>query len=84
MQHTGAVEESGGLNDGGSALGRLPHLKMPGRTRHYAEAIEDSAICQLGVEDVERRLISDPRIAIRISRLLGEQLARLEERLTHP
>lgn len=49
---------------------------------NYAEAIEDSAICQLGVEDVERYLISDPRIAIRISRLLGEQVARLEERLT--
>ncbi|MBO1270020.1 Crp/Fnr family transcriptional regulator, partial [Arthrobacter cavernae] len=49
---------------------------------NYAEAIEDSAICQLGVEEVERFLISDPRIAIRISRLLGEQVARLEERLT--
>lgn len=49
---------------------------------NYAEAIEDSAICQLGVEDVERYLISDPRIALRISRLLGEQVARLEERLT--
>lgn len=49
---------------------------------NYAEAIEDSAICQLGVDDVERYLISDPRIAIRISRLLGEQVARLEERLT--
>lgn len=49
---------------------------------NYAEAIEDSAICNLGVKDVERFLLSDPRIAIRISRLLGEQVARLEERLT--
>lgn len=49
---------------------------------NYAEAIEDAAICQLGIEDVERYLLSDPRIAIRISRLLGEQVARLEERLT--
>lgn len=49
---------------------------------NYAEAIEDSAICKLGVEDVERYLISDPRIALRISRLLGEQVASLEERLT--
>ena len=49
---------------------------------NYAEAIEDSAICQLSVEEVERFLLSDPRIAIRISRLLGEQVARLEERLT--
>jgi CRP/FNR family transcriptional regulator len=49
---------------------------------NYAEAIEDSLICRLGVEDVERYLISDPRIAIRIARLLGEQVASLEERLT--
>ncbi|WP_426997006.1 Crp/Fnr family transcriptional regulator [Pseudarthrobacter sp. N5] len=49
---------------------------------NYAEAIEDSAICQLSAADVERFLLSDPRIAIRISRLLGEQVARLEERLT--
>ncbi|WP_286166871.1 Crp/Fnr family transcriptional regulator [Arthrobacter sp. AQ5-05] len=49
---------------------------------NYAESIEDSVICRLGLKDVERYLISDPRIAIRISRLLGEQVARLEERLT--
>lgn len=49
---------------------------------NYAEAIEESVICQLTVDDVERHLIADPRIAIRISRLLGEQVARLEERLT--
>jgi len=50
---------------------------------NYAEAIEDAAICQLGVDEVERFLLSDPRIAIRISHLLGEQVARLEERLTN-
>ncbi|WAH98169.1 Crp/Fnr family transcriptional regulator [Arthrobacter sp. MMS18-M83] len=49
---------------------------------NYAEAIEDSAICRLDSIDVEHFLLSDPRIAIRISRLLGEQVARLEERLT--
>ncbi|WP_136708955.1 Crp/Fnr family transcriptional regulator [Agromyces sp. H66] len=49
---------------------------------NYAEAIEDAAICQLSVQEVERHLLSDPRIAIRISRLLGEQVVRLEERLT--
>ena len=48
----------------------------------YAEAIEDSAVCQLSVDEVERFLLSDPRIAVRISRLLGEQVVRLEERLT--
>lgn len=49
---------------------------------NYAEAIEDADICQLSVTDVERHLMSDPRIAIRISRHLGEQVVRLEERLT--
>ena len=49
---------------------------------NYAEAIEETAICQLSVAEVERHLLSDPRIAIRVSRLLGEQVARLEERLT--
>jgi CRP/FNR family transcriptional regulator, cyclic AMP receptor protein len=49
---------------------------------NYAEAIEDTSICQLSVRDVERYLLSDPRIAIRIARYLGDKVARLEERLT--
>lgn len=49
---------------------------------NYAEAIEDTIVCRLGVEEVEKHLLSDPRIAIRISRHLGDQVARLEERLT--
>jgi CRP/FNR family transcriptional regulator, cyclic AMP receptor protein len=48
----------------------------------YAEAIEDSLVCQLDVVDVEHFLLSDPRIAIRISRLLGERVAELEGRLS--
>lgn len=48
----------------------------------YAEAIEDAMVCQLGVDDVERFLLSDPRIAVRISRLLGERVAELEGRLS--
>lgn len=49
---------------------------------NYAEAIEDSEICQLSTAEVEQFLLSDPRIATRIARHLGEQVARLEERLT--
>lgn len=49
---------------------------------NYAEAIENTQICQLSVQDVERHMLSDPRIAVRISRHLGQQVARLEERLT--
>ncbi|GAB4098061.1 Crp/Fnr family transcriptional regulator [Sinomonas halotolerans] len=48
---------------------------------NYAEAIEDSVICQLSAPDVEKHLLSDARIAVRVSRLLGEQVARLESRL---
>ena len=49
---------------------------------NYAEAIEETQICQLSVLEVERHMLSDARIAIRVSRYLGEQVARLEERLT--
>lgn len=49
---------------------------------NYAEAIEDSQLCQLSAREVERHMLSDPRIAIRVSRHLGEQVARLEGRLT--
>lgn len=49
---------------------------------NYAEAIEDSIICQLSAADVEEHFLSNPKIAVKISRLLGEQVARLEERLT--
>ncbi|WP_255316752.1 Crp/Fnr family transcriptional regulator [Nesterenkonia sp. Act20] len=49
---------------------------------NYAEAVEESVICQLTVEDVEQHLVADPRIALRIAKLLGGQVARLEERLT--
>ncbi|WP_245827910.1 Crp/Fnr family transcriptional regulator [Sinomonas mesophila] len=48
---------------------------------NYAEAIEDSLICQLTAADVEAHLLSDPRIAVRISRLLADQVVRLEARL---
>ncbi len=49
---------------------------------NYAEAIEDSAVCKLSLQDVERFFLSDPRIAARIARHLGELVASLEERLT--
>ena len=49
---------------------------------NYAEAIEDSTVCQLSAMDVEEHFLSNPKMAVKISRLLGEQVARLEERLT--
>jgi CRP/FNR family cyclic AMP-dependent transcriptional regulator len=49
---------------------------------NYAEAIEAVDVCLMSTSDVERYLMSDPRIAIRISRHLGQEVVRLEERLT--
>ncbi|WP_298254322.1 Crp/Fnr family transcriptional regulator [uncultured Arthrobacter sp.] len=49
---------------------------------NYAEAIETSVVCQLSAADVEEHFLSNPGIAVKISRLLGEQVVRLEERLT--
>lgn len=48
----------------------------------YAEAIDDALICQLNTVDVERFLLADPRIAVRVARILGERVAELEDRLT--
>lgn len=48
----------------------------------YAEALDDALICQLGVRDVERFLLADPRIAIRVAKILGGRVAELEDRLT--
>lgn len=49
---------------------------------NYAEALEESTVCQLSAADVENHFLSNPKLAVKISRLLGEQVARLEERLT--
>jgi len=70
-----------GILEPGAVFGEMV---LVGQRMHdnYAEAIEDSLICRLEVHDVERLLLSEPRIAVRIARLLGEQVARLEERLT--
>ncbi|MBV7411221.1 Crp/Fnr family transcriptional regulator [Dermabacteraceae bacterium TAE3-ERU27] len=48
---------------------------------NHAEALEHSEVCTLSSADVERFLLSDPRIAVRISHLLGERVADLETRL---
>lgn len=70
-----------GILEPGAVFGEMVLL---GQRMHdnYAEAIEDSSICRLEVRDVERFLLSDPRIAVRIAQNLGEKVARLEERLT--
>lgn len=58
-------------------------MLLVGQRMHdnYAEAIEDVVVCRLDVREVERYLLADPRIATRVARHLGEQVALLEERL---
>lgn len=55
-----------------------------GRIRIFsvAETLEDVTTRQLSVDEVERFLLTDSRIAVPILPLLGEQVSRLEERLT--
>lgn len=48
----------------------------------YAEAIDDSLVCQLSTAEVERFLLADARIAVRVASILGERVAELEDRLT--
>jgi CRP-like cAMP-binding protein len=47
----------------------------------YAEALEACVICLMSREDVRQMLLSDPRIAARITETLGNRLVELEQRL---
>lgn len=48
---------------------------------NYAEALDESVVCVMGREDVHRFLLSDPRIAARITAILGARLLEMERRL---
>jgi len=48
----------------------------------FAEALDDVVVCVMTKADVQRLLLGDPRIAMRISETLGRRLAELEQRLT--
>lgn len=49
---------------------------------NWAEALENSVVCVMSRADVQRLLLADPRIASRISEILGRRLAVLEQRLS--
>jgi CRP-like cAMP-binding protein len=49
---------------------------------NYAEALDESVVCVMSREDVHRFLLSDPRIAARITTILGERLIEMERRLS--
>lgn len=48
----------------------------------YAEALDTSVLCLMSRTDVDRLLLSDPRIAARIAEILGRRVAELETRLS--
>ena len=48
----------------------------------FAEALDDVIVCVMSRADVRRLLLSDPRIAVRISETLGRRLASIELRLS--
>lgn len=49
---------------------------------NYAEAIEEAVVCEMGKHDVHKFLLADPRIAGRITQILGRRLADMERRLS--
>ncbi|MED7820731.1 Crp/Fnr family transcriptional regulator [Streptomyces chiangmaiensis] len=49
---------------------------------NFAEALDDVTVCVMSRADVQRFLLSDARIAARITEILGRRLADLEQRLS--
>jgi CRP/FNR family transcriptional regulator, cyclic AMP receptor protein len=49
---------------------------------NYAEALDEAVVCVMSRIDVQRFLLSDARIAARITAILGERLVDLERRLS--
>lgn len=69
------------LIEPGTIFGEMTPL---GQRMHdsFAEALEDSVVCVMSRDDVQRFLLSDPRIASRIAEILGDRLAEMERRLS--
>jgi len=49
---------------------------------NYAEALDEAVVCVMSRSDVQRYLLSDPRIAARITAILGQRLVDMERRLS--
>jgi CRP/FNR family transcriptional regulator, cyclic AMP receptor protein len=49
---------------------------------NFAEALEESVVCVMSRADVHRLLLSDARIALRITEILGARLTEMERRLS--
>lgn len=49
---------------------------------NFAEAMEQTVVCVMGSADVHKFLLSDARIAARITEILGKRLVEMERRLS--
>lgn len=49
---------------------------------NYAEALDEALVCVMGRADVNRFLLSDPRISARIAEILGRRLVAMEQQYT--
>jgi CRP-like cAMP-binding protein len=49
---------------------------------NYAEALDEAVVCLLNRSCVQQYLLSDPRIATRITEILGHRLIEMERRLS--
>ena len=49
---------------------------------NFAEALDHVTVCAMNRSDVQRLLLSDPRIAARIAEILGNRVSQLERRLS--
>jgi CRP-like cAMP-binding protein len=48
---------------------------------NYAEALDEAVVCVMSRSSVQQHLLSDPRIAARITEILGQRLVEMERRL---
>ena len=64
----------------GAVFGEMALIGQ-GMHNTFAEATEDSVICVMSREDVERLLVTKPKVALRIFEVLGQRLKEAETRL---
>jgi CRP-like cAMP-binding protein len=64
----------------GAVFGEMALIGQ-GMHNTFAEATEDSVICVMSRDDVERLLVTKPRVALRIFETLGKRLREAEARL---
>jgi CRP/FNR family transcriptional regulator, cyclic AMP receptor protein len=64
----------------GTAFGEMAFIGQ-GMHNSFAEALEDCVLCVMSRADVERLLVTKPKVALRIFEILGRRLREAEARL---